>query len=93
MDASRAREVLGYRDAVSARVAMSQMVAWRLANLPAEADTRGWADPFDYALEDEVARRLAAFRIDCREIEQRRPPVHPYPHPKAPGLTVDHRGR
>ena len=91
--AGQSRALLGYADVVSARTALEEMIAWRLANIPDETDTRGWADPFDYALEDEVRRRLDRFRRECGEIEQHRPAVHPYPHPKEPSLAADHRGR
>lgn len=93
VDASLANRVLGYRDLVSARQALPQMVDWRLENPPPTADNRSWADPFDYALEDEVRRRLDAFNVDMEPIARHAPAVHPYPHPKEPGLAPDHKGR
>ncbi|MBV9509434.1 MAG: hypothetical protein JO303_04025 [Caulobacteraceae bacterium] len=93
VDASLARQVLGYADARKARDALAETLAWRLAHPPTEADAASLADPFDYALEDEVHERLRRFEADCEPIARRAPPVHPYPHPKAPSLDVDHRGR
>ena len=93
VDAGLARSILGYADRIGARQALAQMVDWRLAHPPAAADTRAWADPFDYALEDEVRRRLDAFGADLATIARHAPPVHPYPHPKEPGLGPDHQGR
>ncbi|MBV9993778.1 MAG: hypothetical protein JO127_01065 [Caulobacteraceae bacterium] len=93
VDASLARQVLGYADKVSARQALAQLLDWRLANPPAVRDERAWADPFDYALEDEVRRRLDRLKTDLEPIARHAPAVHPYPHPKAPGLAPDHRGR
>jgi nucleoside-diphosphate-sugar epimerase len=93
VDATLARTLLGYADVIGAKAALARTIEWRLANPPEEADTRAWSDPFDYALEDQVHARLTAFEAECAAVARVAPAVHPYPHPKAPGLTADHRGR
>ena len=51
-------------------------------------------DNFDYETEDQLAAiyREAATRAQAFHREMVRTP-HPYPHPKEPGLTRDHRNR
>lgn len=93
VDARASREVLGYTDVMSAREALAEAIAWRLAHPPGPEETRTCTDPFDYALEDEVLARLERFMADCAAIARQAPTMHHYAHPQKPGLTADHRGR
>jgi hypothetical protein len=92
VDASAIRAIVDDSSVPSGREALARTMAWRLAQ-PAPEETRAWEDPFDYALEDELIARLDAFEADLRPIRQTPQAVHPYPHPRKPGLTVDERGR
>src|SRR3546814_20284205 len=69
--------------------ALARSLEWRAAHLD---ETTG-ADPFDYALEDRVKAALdeLVFALDDAMVEPE--VVHPYPHPRAPTLAPDHRGR
>ena len=95
IDASKARQDLGYRDVVSGRQALEEVVEWMIANPITTADYptyRGW---FDYALED---RLIDSWNRALGVIQKEAPDLpatfsHPMPHPKKPSLTIDERGR
>jgi hypothetical protein len=53
VDSTRIRSELGYAEAVAREAAIRRTVAWERAHPPTMEMTR-----FDYAAEDEVARRL-----------------------------------
>ncbi|MBV9511626.1 MAG: hypothetical protein JO303_15240 [Caulobacteraceae bacterium] len=93
VEARAAREVLGYTDAIPARDALVEAVAWRVSNPPAADEAPTWPDKFDYAMEDEVLARLDRFNADCAEIATQGLVAHPYAHPKESSLGTDHRGR
>jgi len=93
LDISKARRILGYQDQVRAKDALARALRWRLANPPEESELANWADPLDYALEDRVKAELDQLARRLEDVRQTPEVVHPYPHPKEPGLTVDHRGR
>src|SRR3546814_9675749 len=89
VDISKAQALLGFRDRVRPVDALARSLEWRAAHLD---ETTG-ADPFDYALEDRVKAALdeLVFALDDAMVEPE--VVHPYPHPRAPTLAPDHRGR
>lgn len=91
-DASAIRALVDDSAFPTAREALAQTVAWRLAHAPAEP-VHAWDDPLDYAVEDEVIARLAAFRASMEPLRRAPLAVHPYPHPRQPSLGVDERGR
>lgn len=93
LDISKARQLLGYRDQVKARDALAASIEWRLANPPTGQELANWPDPFDYALEDRVRAEIDRMVQDLEPVRRSPEVVHPYPHPKEPGLTPDHRGR
>jgi len=93
LDISKARRILGYRDQIRAKDALAHTIRWRRANPPSESELANWADPLDYALEDRIKAELDGLLARLEDVKQAPEVVHPYPHPKEPGLTVDHRGR
>ena len=93
LDLHKVRAELGYRDVVDPVDAVAECVRWYLANPGPRRGSRP-DDPLNYAAEDaQVAlyrdfhRQLSAIAHQTHEVH------HPYPHPKEPGLTVDHRRR
>jgi nucleoside-diphosphate-sugar epimerase len=95
VSADRARAELGYRAVIGAREAIAESVEWLIAH-PVTPQTHPlFAPSFDYDWEDRLVaayERLAASL--ATEVPQ--PPVdisHAMPHPKAPSLTADERGR
>jgi nucleoside-diphosphate-sugar epimerase len=96
MDTYKIRTRLGYKDVVSPLEALSQSVRWCLDHplSPELAAEKEKEDALNYRIEDE----LAAIYRDCYDrmasVEHPNRPVHhPYPHPKEPGLSRDHRKR
>ena len=81
------RDVLGYRDAVTADEAIRRTVEWLLANRPepgGEAE-RQLGDPFDYAREDALIDRWLAWRAQLPAPDYPLPPpAHMYRHPSRP---------
>jgi nucleoside-diphosphate-sugar epimerase len=95
LDTRKAREELGYRQAITASKQIRDTVAWLLEHPPVLEELVAWIDPFDYERED---RLLATYR---RAIEQvvaeagwDAPELHhPMPHPKQTTVGKDERGR
>jgi len=89
----KARELLGYTDAVPAVEALTDTVQWYAENPPDQSVTDRMVDKFDYAAEDRV---VAAYRAATAGLLAAQGPAeaaaHPYPHPKAVGVA-DHRNR
>ncbi len=96
MDLHKIRLQLGYRDQLDPAEAIRRTVRWFLEHQPergGELEQR-LHDDFDYAAEDQ----LAAIYRDALERARKfhrgpQPTMHPYPHPKEPGLARDHRNR
>lgn len=93
LDMAKARQLLGYRDQVKARDALTALIEWRLANPPSESELANWPDPFNYALEDQVRSAIDSMVNALEPVRVRPEVVHSYPHPKEPSLAPDHRGR
>jgi nucleoside-diphosphate-sugar epimerase len=96
MDCHKVKDQLGYNDPIPAEEAIRRTVRWYIEHQPERGGDieQRLQDVFDYAVEDQLAAiyREAAERakVFSREIV---PTPHPYPHPKQPGLTRDHRNR
>lgn len=90
---AKARDILGYRDVVSPRVAIGESARW-WSQHGTEA-TRGMVvrDRFDYAREDRVRDSLAALAAAWPRPTGEQQPAHSYPHPKVPSTGSDHHGR
>jgi nucleoside-diphosphate-sugar epimerase len=93
LDISKSRRILGYRDQVRAKDALARAIRWRLANPPTPGELANWQDPLAYDLEDRIKAEIDGLVARLEPLKQEPEVVHPYPHPKEPGLTVDHRGR
>lgn len=92
VDASAIRTLVDDSAFPSARDALRRTIEWRLAQETTE-ESRAWEDPFDHVLEDELIARLDRFEASLAPMRRSAPVVHPYPHPRKPGLTPDERGR
>jgi nucleoside-diphosphate-sugar epimerase len=92
VSAEKAKRLLGYADAVSAREALKEAVEWYVQHPP--ADTETMSDKFDYRLEDGLVDQYqqATAEIAATQSPAVAPP-HPYPHPKQPGMLRDEHGR
>lgn len=95
LDAYKAKRDLGYEQVVSAYDATRESVEWFRENPVRPEDYPMYPAKFDYDLED---RLIAAYveAIDwIRERALDEPPAtaHPMPHPKAPALARDEKGR
>jgi nucleoside-diphosphate-sugar epimerase len=93
VSAQRARDILGYADAVPAAEALADTVRWYAEHPPDPSVAGRLIDTFDYAEEDRV---IAGYRAATAGLLAAQPPAasaaHPYPHPKSPD-GVDHRNR
>ncbi|MGH8014245.1 MAG: NAD-dependent epimerase/dehydratase family protein [Candidatus Binataceae bacterium] len=97
MDLFKIKTQLGYRDLIPAVEAITKTSRWYVTHQPepgGEIEQR-LQDPFDYTAEDKLIdilrdARERAQTVAAREITRI---AHPYPHPKEPGLTRDHRNR
>jgi nucleoside-diphosphate-sugar epimerase len=89
----KARDLLSYSDAVPAAEALADTVRWYAEHPPDRTVTDRMIDKFDYAEEDRV---IAGYRAATAGLLAAQGPAesaaHPYPHPKAAGIT-DHRNR
>jgi nucleoside-diphosphate-sugar epimerase len=89
----KARDLLGYADAVPAAEALATTVRWYAEHPPDQTVTDLMIDKFDYGEEDRV---IAAYRAATAGLLASQAPAesaaHPYPHPKAAG-DADHRNR
>jgi nucleoside-diphosphate-sugar epimerase len=89
----KARDLLGYTDAVPAAEALAETVRWYAEHPPDQSVTDRMVDKFDYAEEDRV---IAGYRTATAGLLASQAPAeaaaHPYPHPKAAG-AADHRDR
>jgi nucleoside-diphosphate-sugar epimerase len=93
-DLFKLRCELGYADKVEPLEALSRTVRWYLDNRPAETAEQRADYAVHYRTEDEMARIYADFRARLAAVEHvDRAFTHPYPHPAAPGMSRDQRGR
>lgn len=92
-DASKARALLGYRDALAAAEALAETVRWYLEHPLDAAAERALGDRFDYALEDRICDELAALAERFASGRPAAAAEHPYPHPKVAALGADQKGR
>jgi nucleoside-diphosphate-sugar epimerase len=86
---------LGYAEVVSAYDALRETVQWQLAN-PVTAEAYPlYKAKFDYDLDDRmITRWRETAQALGSELGDAPPELgHPMPHPKAPSLSVDERGR
>lgn len=95
LDASKARNELGYRQAISAHEALRLTLDWFDGHPVTPADYPMYPAKFDYELED---RLIAAYVAAIERVRQEAPDeasvaAHPMPHPKVPALARDERGR
>lgn len=95
VDAHLAKELLGYREVVSAANALADTVRWLTENPVTQEAYPTYNAKFDYAMED---RLIAAWRDACAHVRAKAPDTvvprtHAMPHPKAPSLAADARGR
>lgn len=95
VDSAKARAELGYRDALPAREALRETVAWLLENPVTPEEYPHLRDRFDYDAED---RLVTAYREAVDRIRRDHPfeigeTRHSYAHPKQAGQQRDHRGR
>jgi nucleoside-diphosphate-sugar epimerase len=91
----KARAELGYRDAVAPMDALRETVEWLQRNPVTAADYPMYPAKFDYELEDTLIASWASAveRVQLEAPDQPPALAHPMPHPKAPSLTADERGR
>ncbi|HZP46063.1 MAG TPA: NAD-dependent epimerase/dehydratase family protein [Candidatus Binataceae bacterium] len=97
MDLFKIKTQLGYRDRVPAVEAIAKTAHWYVEHQPepgGEIEQR-LQDPFDYAAEDKLIAILREAQSKAQAVAARKVEriAHPYPHPKEPGLTRDHRNR
>lgn len=93
LDQTKAQTVLSYRGVVAVDDAVAETVRWLQAH-PVRPDRYpAYGDRFDYAAEDRVRELLHDVTSAMREVEWASPVAHAYPHPTAPALVADHRGR
>jgi hypothetical protein len=89
----KARDLLGYTDAVPAAEALASTVQWYKENPPDQSVTDRMVDKFDYAAEDRI---IAGYRTATAGLLAAQGPAetaaHPYPHPREAGAE-DHRNR
>jgi nucleoside-diphosphate-sugar epimerase len=96
-DIFKLKTELGYRDVVGAVDAVARTVKWyveRRDELAADIEAR-LKDPFDYALEDDLAadwRQMYCVLLERYGLKHTQQ-AHPYAHPKSPGQKRDHLGR
>lgn len=88
-DTSRARSVLGYRDVVTARDALTETATVLSERGLTEDQRHAVLDPFDYALEDRVIARLEGLADEFRADERLSEPLHIYAHPRSPTLITE----
>lgn len=91
-DTTKIRTILGYRDSISSKVALRNMIEALLKKSPDET-MPGWTDPFDYTLEDRLFADLDDMQNRYAKPEDWPAPLHVYAHPKEKGTGRDHRGR
>lgn len=97
VDTTKARTLLGYRDALTTEDAIRQSVEWYREHPVTAASHPAYGDRFDYELEDMLlerhARAVAEISADVRQRDEEF--VHPYPHPdpETAGAEADQHGR
>jgi nucleoside-diphosphate-sugar epimerase len=95
VDNAKAKHQLGYAEVVAARVALEEAVHWLVEHPVTPELYPAYAGKFDYDMED---RLIAAYRSACVWVRDQVQDeavelFHPMPHPAAPGLGLDNRGR
>jgi nucleoside-diphosphate-sugar epimerase len=95
VDNNKAKHELGYREVVPARAALEEAVQWLVANPVTPEAYPMYAAKFDYDMEDQLIRSYeAAKQWIFEQVSDEAPELsHPMPHPVAPGVGVDERGR
>jgi len=96
MDLRKIKERLGYRDPVHPEQAIRRTVRWFLEHQPERGGDleQRLHDDFDYEAEDRLAEIYREALARARKFyREPKPTMHPYPHPKEPGLLRDHRQR
>jgi nucleoside-diphosphate-sugar epimerase len=81
----KARDLLGYADAVPAAQALADTVGWYAEHPPDQSVTDRMTDNFDYAAEDRVIAAYQAATAGLADQDPAESAAHPYDHPKAPG--------
>ena len=95
VNTEKVRQQLGYVEVVAARDALRETVEWLLANPVRAQDYPLYQARFDYDFDDRMIDRYRK-AIDWlhEEVPDETPDLgHPMPHPHAPALTTDERGR
>ncbi len=93
-NASKARNLLGYRDVLPATLALAEVTRWLCANPPNTNNNPVFIDRFDYDVEDQIFLELQALAARCEPFKwHQSTAAHMYAHPKAPSLAADHLGR
>jgi len=95
LDLHAVRADLGYRDLVPAVDAIGEVVRWYQDNSPPSRLSREErAVALNYAAEDEQVAIYRQFLPRLAAVDHVTHDVHhPYPHPRQPGLSQDHRRR
>jgi nucleoside-diphosphate-sugar epimerase len=96
LDLCKVKQQLGYSDPLPPEEALRRTARWYIEHQPergGEIEQR-LQDTFDYAVEDQLAAIYREAATRARAFHREAVPIpHPYPHPKAPNLTRDHRNR
>jgi nucleoside-diphosphate-sugar epimerase len=95
LDLHSIRSDLDYRDLVSAVEAVPKVVRWCLDNRPTQNQTpEQRAEVNNYAAEDAQLEIYRRYHRELADVPHGTNDVsHPYPHPRQPGLSEDHRRR
>jgi len=95
LDLHAIRSGLGYRDVVPAIEAIPEVVRWYLDNRPTQNRTpEQRAEANNYATEDAQIAIHRRYHQELADVPHLTSDVHhPYPHPRQPGLSKDHRRR
>lgn len=95
LDLHAIRAELGYRDVVPAVDAVPEVVRWYLDHPPPTSRTAEQrAEDNNYAAEDEQVAIWRRYHEELAGVAHVTHDVHhPYPHPREPGLSRDHRRR
>jgi len=93
-DLFKIKTELGYRDLAPPVEALERTVHWYRENPPVETPEMAAELARNYALEDALTAVYREAEAKYAAIDYVAPDFHhPYPHPKEPGLSKDHRAR
>lgn len=97
MDLYKIKTDLDYKDLFTPEAAVAKTVNWYLEHRPERGGEleKALQDSFDYPAEDKLVKIFKAGLAQMAEVrfEQTVNTAHPYPHPKEPGRSRDHRNR